>query len=57
MASTSMPRRGISALLPIVWTRVPSIELNSMWLPPPPLTSGEEASTPSSMFHDSPSCP
>ncbi len=31
-ASTSRPRRGISALLPTVCTRVPSIALKSIWL-------------------------
>ena len=47
--------RGISALLPTVCTRVPSIALKSTWLPCAPSWVGADVRTPSSICHGEPS--
>ena len=52
-----MPRLGISAALPTVWTRVESSALKSMWLPLAPPEFGVENMIPSSICHDCPAWP
>src|SRR5258706_7248715 len=56
-ASSIMPRRGISAALPTVWTRVESSALKSTWLPLAPPVLVVENITPSSICHDWPDWP